>query len=326
MRIAQYAIFPSGPKIAHSGGMSEGPEIHRLAGELAEEFVGSRMVALETRLKKALAWLEMHPGFVEGKEILRIYAAGKNLIWELEDDLYFQFHLLMWGKVRTYTLRYRLPPDPQRRAVIVTTSRQFTLVNGQVFNIGIGNPFEQLPTLREIGPDICVVPFNRELFLERLNRFDNRDREIGPVLLDQTVAAGLGNYLKSDILFECGLSPWLLVGALTPEQQNCLADVTPEVARRAIRNRGQTVTDEVMSALLADPAHPNPRWSDRHWVFRQTNKPCKVCGTPIKQRRQGPDAGRQTFFCPQCQGVDLESIPVVATHKESSRPRVPKVG
>lgn len=299
--------------------MSEGPEIHRLAKQLTEEFVGSRVVVLETRLKKAIAWLEMHPGFVEGKEVLRIYAAGKNLVWELEDSLYFQFHLLMWGKVRTYNLRYRLPPDPKQRALIITTSQQFVLINGQVFNIGVGDPFEQLPTLREIGPDICVAPFNRSLFLERLLRFDNLDREIGPVLLDQTVAAGLGNYLKSDILFECGINPWALVGDLTSEQQRCLADVTPLVAQRAVRNRGQTVTDEVMEAMLASPDHPNPRWSDRHWVFRQTNKPCKICGTPIKQRRQGPDTGRQTFFCPQCQGVDLDAIPVVATHKERER-------
>lgn len=299
--------------------MSEGPEIHRLAQQLTEEFVGSRVVVLETRLKKPLAWLEAHPGSVEGREIKRICAAGKNLIWTLDGDLYFQFHLLMWGKVRTYNLRYRLPLDPQRRALIITTSRQFTLVNGQVFNIGIGDPFEQLATLREIGPDICAVPFDQALFLERLNRFDNRDREIGPVLLDQTVAAGLGNYLKSDILFECGINPWSLVSDLTSEQQNCLADVIPLVAQRAIRNRGQTVTDEVMAAMLADPAHANPRWSDRHWVFRQTNKPCKICGTPVKQRRQGPDAGRQTFFCPVCQGVDIDTVPVLASHKPRAR-------
>ncbi len=299
--------------------MSEGPEIHRLAGQLDEEFAGSRIVAVETRLKRAQAWFEAHPGEVEGREIRRIYAAGKNLLWSLEGDLYFQFHLLMFGKVRTYSLDYNLPPDPKRRALIVTTSRQFALINGQVFNIGIGDPFEQLPNLQEIGPDICAVPFDRELFLERLTAPGNQAREIGPVLLDQAVAAGLGNYLKSDILFECRINPWTPVGALTPLQAECLADVIPLVAQRAIRNRGQTVTDDVMAALLADPNHANPRWADRHWVFRQTNKPCKVCGTPIKQRRQGPDKGRQTFFCPQCQEVDWASIPVVATHKERER-------
>lgn len=288
--------------------MSEGPEIHRLSAQLTEELVGSRIVAIDTRLKKARTWLEMHPGMLEGREIERIYPAGKNLLWQVEGGVYFRFHLLMFGKVRTYTLRYRLPPDPRQRAHIVTTSRQFALFNGQVFDIGTGDPFQQITTLRELGPDICAVPFDRDFFLQRLNRPDNLHREIGPVLLDQTVAAGLGNYLKSDILFECGINPWTHVGDLTPEQQARLADVTPELSQRALRNRGQTVTDEVMEVLLADPDNPNPRWRDRHWVFRQTNKPCKMCGFPIKQRRQGPDAGRITYFCPNCQDVDLDQL------------------
>ncbi|HEY0071357.1 MAG TPA: DNA-formamidopyrimidine glycosylase family protein [Chloroflexia bacterium] len=292
--------------------MSEGPEIHRLAAQLTEELVGSRIAVIDSRLKKARAWLEAHPGMVQDREIERIYPAGKNLLWRLEGDIYFRFHLLMFGKVRTYSLRYRLPPDPRQRAHIVTTSRQFVLINGQVFDIGIGDPFEQITTLRELGPDICAVPFDRDFFLERLNRPENLDREIGPVLLDQTVAAGLGNYLKSDILFECGINPWTHVRDLTPEQQARLAEVTPELSQRALRNRGQTVTDEVMQVLLSDPANPNPRWRDRHWVFRQTNKPCKMCGFPIMQRRQGPDAGRITYFCPNCQDVDVAQIPVVA--------------
>lgn len=282
--------------------MSEGPEIHRISAQLDEELGGSRIVAVESRLKKAKAWLDAHPGLVEGKEIRRIYPAGKNIIWDLEGDIYFHFHLLMFGKIRTYSLRHRLDYDPTMRAHIVTTSKQMVLINGQVFNIGIGNPFEQIPTLAEIGPDICAVPFGRDLFLERLNRPEHLGQEIGPVLLYQAVAAGLGNYLKSDILFECRINPWTLVGELSVEQQECLADAIPAVSQRALRNRGQTVTDDVMEQLMADSSQV-VKWRDKHWVFRQSSRPCKICGTPIKMARQGPDKGRVTFYCPQCQGV-----------------------
>lgn len=283
--------------------MSEGPEIHRIAAQLHEEFAGSRIVAIESRLRKARAWLEEHPGAVTGCEIERVYPAGKNLLWDIEGGIYFQMHLLMFGKIRTYSLRHRVEFDRTTRALIVSTARQAVLVNVQVFNIGFGDPFAEVPTLREIGPDMCAVPFDRELFLERLNRPEHLEQEIGPVLLLQSVAAGLGNYLKSDILFECRINPWKLVGALTAEEQECLATTIPEVGQRALRNRGQTVTDEVMKRIAADPAIPRSNWYHRHWVFRHTNRPCKVCGTPIKQRRQGPGEGRQTFFCPNCQQV-----------------------
>ena len=284
--------------------MSEGPEIFRLAKELNEELAGSRIVAIDSRLKKARAWLEEHPGQVDGCEVLRVYSAGKNLLWDIEGDVYFHMHLLMWGKLRSYTLRHRYEYDRTTRAVIVTTARQVVLINVQVFNIGAGDPFEQIQSLREIGPDICATPFDRALFLQRLNRPDNLDQEVAPVLLEQSVAAGLGNYLKSDILFECRINPWTLVGDLTPAEQECLATTIPAVAQRAVRNRGQTVTDEVMERMMADPAIARPNWWHRHWVFRHSNRPCKICGTPIKQKRQGPGTGRVTFYCPQCQHVE----------------------
>jgi len=210
-------------------------------------------------------------------------------------------HLLMFGKIRTYSLRHRVEYDRTTRAVIVSTSRQAVLSNVQVFNIGQGDPFEQIQSLHDLGPDMCVQPFDRRLFLERLRRPDNLDLEIGPVLLDQTVAAGLGNYLKSDILFECRINPWTLVRDLTEEEEQCLAETIPAVGQRAIRNRGQTVTDDVMEQIAAQVGTPN--WWHKHWVFRHTNRPCKVCGTPIKQKRQGPGEGRITFYCPNCQQV-----------------------
>jgi endonuclease-8 len=283
--------------------MSEGPEVHRICGELNDELAGSRIVSVETRLRKAREWLQAHPGAVEGCRVERVYPAGKNILWELEGGIYFHFHLLMFGKVRTYSLRYRVPDDPTIRAHIVTTSKQFVLMNGQVFNIGVGDPFAQIPSLASIGPDMCALPFDRELFLQRLNRPDNLDQEVGPVLLDQSVAAGLGNYLKSDILFECRINPWTRVRDLTSGEQECLAETIPTVGQRALRGRGQTVTDEVMARISAASGGSSVPWRDKHWVFRQAGRPCKVCGTTIKQKWQGPGRGRVTFYCPQCQGV-----------------------
>jgi endonuclease-8 len=282
--------------------MSEGPEIHRQARKLHEELAGSRIVAVESRLKKARAWIEAHPGLLEGKEVRRVYPAGKNLLWELEGDIFFQIHLLMFGKIRTYSLRHRVEWDRTTRAAILTTARQVVLINVQVFNIGTGDPFTHIDSLREIGPDICAVPFDSGLFLERLNAPANLDEEIAPVLLKQSVAAGLGNYLKSDILFECGINPWTPVRDLTPREQECLASTIPEVSQRALRNSGQTVTDDVMDQILAEKG-ASSRWRDKHWVFRHSSRPCKLCSTPIRMKRQGPGSGRVTFFCPQCQRV-----------------------
>lgn len=148
--------------------MSEGPEVHRITAQLHDEFAGSKLVAIESRLRKARSWLEEHPGVLEGREVLRVYPAGKNLLWDIEGGIYFHMHLLMFGKIKTYSLRHRVVFDRTSRALIVTNARQAELINVQVFNIGEGDPFEEIATLRAIGPDMCADPFDRDLFLERL--------------------------------------------------------------------------------------------------------------------------------------------------------------
>src|SRR5436305_11660488 len=122
--------------------MSEGPEVHRVAAKLHAEFSGSSLICVDSRLKKTRAWLEAHPGALEGREILRVFAAGKNLLWSLSGDIYFHMHLLMYGKIRTYTPEYEVVYDRTTRGLVVSTSRQAVLSNVQVFNIGTGDPFK----------------------------------------------------------------------------------------------------------------------------------------------------------------------------------------
>ena len=117
--------------------MSEGPEVHRLARKLHDEFAGSRIVSVESRLKKTRAWLEAHPGVVQGREIERVLAAGKNLLWLLDGGLYFQMHLLMYGKIKTNAPTHRIEHNRTTRGLIVSTSRQAELVN-DTFPLGDG--------------------------------------------------------------------------------------------------------------------------------------------------------------------------------------------
>jgi endonuclease VIII len=281
--------------------MSEGPEIHRLAAKLNQELSGSPVLELRTTLPKPAAWLKANPGAVEGRRILRVYAAGKNLLFSLEEELFFLFHLLLFGSLRSHPVSAREELDPEARAWITTPERRLVFSKSQVFQIGRGDPFRQVYNLEVLGPDICEIPFDAERFLSRLGHPSQLSRELGPALLEQSVAAGLGNYLKSDILFECRLSPWQRVYQLSEEERRRLAGAIPRVAQRALKNRGQTIPDELMARLPAEARPYQGGWWDRHWVFRRTGRPCWSCGTPIAWQRQGPGEGRATYYCPRCQ-------------------------
>jgi endonuclease-8 len=256
---------------------------------------------VQTNLRKARTWLEQHPGTMDGRLIQAVEACGKHILWRLDDDYYFHFHLLMFGKWELFPPDAAVPYDANTRAHLLTTSRLVTLCRGQVFDIGQGDPYLQLPSVAALGPDMCAVPFDGAEFCRRLLRPQNLDQEIAVILLDQTVANGVGNYLKADILFECRLNPWRRVGTLTPDDVACLARTIPLMGQRALANRGWTVPDDLRLALESGVI-PQQRRS-RHWVFRRTNLPCRLCGTPIRQAKQGPAGGRWTYWCPGCQGA-----------------------
>ena len=48
-------------------------------------------------------------------------------------------------------------------------------------------------------------------------------RQLSGLLLDQGFLAGVGNYLRSEILFDAGISPYRKVGSLTESELENLA-------------------------------------------------------------------------------------------------------
>ncbi|PZS05327.1 MAG: hypothetical protein DLM69_01035 [Candidatus Chloroheliales bacterium] len=302
--MAQFVLPQTNCK--ENSAMSEGPEVHRIARQMNEALAGANLLGVETRLKKAQAWLATHPGALDNRQIFNIFALGKNIIFQLNDDLWFRAHPLMWGKWQIHPATVTLPRDPGERVHLYTDRAQAIFLRGQVFDIVLGDPFEQIEALRIIGPDICDVPFDEALFRARLLDPRFADQEIAPVLLMQEVAAGLGNYFKSDVLNACRICPWRLVRTLSAAEIDCLAAQIPMQAQRCIEQRGFTIPVELYEQLKheAEAKGGTFHYRDRHWAFRRTGRPCFHCGSLIKQTRIGPLGGRLTYYCPRCQAPD----------------------
>src|SRR5687768_9545687 len=110
-----------------------------------------------------------------------------------------------------------------RGRVVVDTAAAI-LLSAPVFDVGRGDPYVELPMLGSLGPDTLPYPagqFDRDEFLRRLERVGAEGAEIGAALLNQRVLAGLGNYLRAEILFECALDPWRRVADLTASEVDC---------------------------------------------------------------------------------------------------------
>ena len=303
--------------------MPEGPEVRKYADALHAALSGRAIVSLQARTKEARKWLHDNEPRLIGRRVERVVSHGKHLIGYIEGDFFFHSHLMMWGRWQTVGPTRRkskaieLPEkDRRERARIVVNGAAAILLSAPIFNVGEGDPYEVIEILATLGPDALPYSrrFNRKEFLHRLLAAEHNDETIGAALLNQRIVAGLGNYLRAEILFNCKLNPWLTAGELGERNINCLLKTIPQLARDAYE-RGATASDEDRKRMASDPSLvyvPGREYGTRHLVFRRTNLPCLRCGEKVRQLRQRTsqvdadeeERTRIVYFCPKCQGVD----------------------
>jgi formamidopyrimidine-DNA glycosylase len=308
--------------------MPEGPEVRRHAVALDKALAGRKITEIAARTRAAKAWLQENPDTLVGRRILRVQSHGKNLFGLIEGSYFFYSHLMMWGRWQILPAAELQAPDRRERARIVNETSAAILFSAPVFEIGSGDPYAANDYLSALGPDTLPYEgsFDTIEFLRRLLLPENIERDIGVALLDQRIAAGIGNYLRAEILFHCRLDPFRKVGTLTAAELDCLAQSTAWIARQAFEQNGVTISDEWRARMQNDdslvyPGKQRRETAARHAVFRRTNLPCLVCGGPIRQLRQvtyvaGDDEdgsltsaiekSRIIYFCPRCQNTKVE--------------------
>ena len=305
--------------------MPEGPEVRRYALQLQNALEGDSLVSLSARTKDAKAFLLEHGADLVGRKIETIRSHGKHLYGVLQGEVGFHSHLMMWGRWQVFGPGENPEPDRRERARIVSSRSCAVLFSAPIFEMFRGKPYEQIENLRTLGPD--VLPYEGDFdcveFERRLLAPENAERDIGAVLLDQRVCAGIGNYFRADVLWMCEINPWTRVKKLTKAQRKSLNEQIPLMAQRSLEQPGVTVAPNTRERLLSDPTlHYNPEipeWAARHAVFRRTNLPCLRCGDKIKQKYQTVyqtpdgdeenDKARLIYFCPTCQDVNVDDVP-----------------
>jgi formamidopyrimidine-DNA glycosylase len=294
--------------------MPEGPEVRKYADALDAALTGRAIVSLDARTKDARKWLHENEPRLKGRRVKRVISHGKHLLGYIEGDFFFHSHLMMWGRWQTFGTGELPERDRRERARIVVEGGAAILLSAPIFNAGEGDPYKQIEVLATLGPDALPYrgPFKRAEFLRRLR--EHESETIGAALLNQRIVAGLGNYLRAEVLFACKLNPWRTIGDLTQRNLSCLSKTIPQLARDAYQ-RSATAPEEDRKRMAGDPSLvyvPGREYGTRHLVFRRTNLPCLRCGEKIRQLRQRTiqtqedeeERTRIVYFCAKCQHVD----------------------
>lgn len=93
--------------------------------------------------------------------------------------------------------------------------------------------------LKTLGPDMLASDVGHETFQTALLRFPKKT--LPEVLMNQSVIAGVGNYVKAEALWLSKLSPHRLVDSLCQEEFELLNDSIKKVLRDAYESSGATI-------------------------------------------------------------------------------------
>src|ERR1700684_169023 len=181
------------------------------------------------------------------------------------------------------------------RIVLRTADIVAVAFNVPVARFYTARTLERFAGVAGLGPDLLGRSFAADEAAALL--VEHGGEEVGNVLLNQRVMAGIGNVFKSEICFACGVNPFRKVASLrAPEIECLLATARRFLAANVADGAGDGIVTYTGGRRTTGSSNP----AARLWVYRRAGEGCRRCGTTILTRKQGIGA-RSTFWCPDCQ-------------------------
>jgi endonuclease-8 len=269
--------------------MPEGPEIRRSADQLHRVLCGHAPHAL----RFAFPQLKKYARQLTGQVIDTVEPRGKAMLIHFANGMSIYSHNQLYGEWMVFPGK---PPVThlQERLLIATPAGTAVLYSASEIAVLPTAALSQHSYIAKLGVDLLGAATTAADVLRQVNDPRFARRGLAGLLLDQGFLAGLGNYLRSEILFVCRLHPDLRPADLTPQQRRLLARQASLITRRSYRTAGITNNLVLARRLKAQGASFG---AFRHAVFERAGLPCYACGNNIVRIERG----RALFMCPHCQ-------------------------
>jgi endonuclease-8 len=261
--------------------MPEGDTIHALAVRLRTALVPGTVTAFAAQRAAHV------PDPEPGERIEEVTARGKHLLFRFEGGATLHTHLGMRGSWRLgpagqVPAMRQGPPGRGIVAVVATGRATAVCRDTRVVEVLDDSGLRRHRWLSTLGPDLCLPDPDLDEVGRRLAAFVERDTEIGVALLDQRVAAGIGNVYRSEVLWACGVDPSAATASVDDEMRRRLYATASSLLRRNLHGGERRTVPEGLA------------------VYERTGRRCVRCGHAIASRRLGEHA-RTVWWCPGCQ-------------------------
>jgi endonuclease VIII len=300
--------------------MPEGNEIHRWAERHAAAFAG-KVVRVDGPQGRFV-----DSDVIDGRRLIKVMAVGKHLGYDFGTDRILHVHLGLQGdftegsgplpevkgalRLRMWNVaavkRPAVPGESKPHRWYSEDDGTGQIEASQVAWVELRGPmdcavytqakWEKL--LARLGPD-PLHGDGAERFVEKVRK---SKKPIAALLMDQSIAAGVGNIYRAELLFRMRVNPFV-AGKDVPE--TALKGMWEDAG---VLMKAGMVDRRIVTTLPQDRAGPEGAGAgggtekvlkeEAHYVYRRHGKPCFVCGTAVLKREM---EARNLYWCPSCQ-------------------------
>ena len=271
--------------------MPEGPEIRRAADRNSKVLVGEDIIESNFYYERIREKGEI----VKNKNIKEITTRGKAMIIRFKNDWSMYSHNQLYGRWTVNLNTTKIKSKRALRVVFKTKKHAVRLWSATDIDLIPTSEENEHPFLKKIGPDVLNESCSFEFIEERLTSKIFHKRKASTLMLDQTLFAGLGNYLRSEILFDAKIHPDDRPFDLDKKRINQWAKSIKGISYLAYKTGGFTVPKSIADK---NKANGERRRSYKHAVFMRYKYECIDCKSRIDRKWYGR---RKLDYCPSCQ-------------------------
>ncbi|MBS6737151.1 MAG: endonuclease VIII [Enterobacteriaceae bacterium] len=262
--------------------MPEGPEIRRAADSLEAAIKGKPLMDVWF----AFPHLHSFAPTLVGECVERIETRGKALLTHFSNGMTMYSHNQLYGVWRVVEAGEVTETNRVLRVRLAAKDKAILLYSASDIEILTADELAVHPFLQRVGPDVLDMSLTVEQVKSRLLSPRFCRRQFSGLLLDQAFLAGLGNYLRVEILWHAALAPQHKAIDLNEAQLDTLAQVLLDIPRLSYQTRGRVDENHHHGALF------------RFNVFHRAGQVCERCGGIIEKSTL---SSRPFYGCPGCQ-------------------------
>jgi endonuclease-8 len=226
-----------------------------------------------------------------GRRIEAIEPQGKALLTRFDNGLTLYSHNQLYGVWRITDAGVRPTTNRVLRVALETSQHAILLYSASDMSIWPTERIHEHPFLQRIGPDVLDATLDETGVAAQLDDRRFARRQLGALLLHQAFLAGLGNYLRVEILWQAQLLPThrpadLDDADLDDTERHALLHALLDVPRRSYQTRGRGGAGHLQDTPF------------KFRAYQRAGKPCPRCKTPLLK---SVVASRPFYFCPGCQ-------------------------